>query len=114
MADPIADLHMVLTTCGVSVEATRALIINNKSITLIADLWFLDGDDNDVNAMSLRMARRVANNGRISLGRIHIKKIQAFVWWFRDHQKIGQQIDAALWTVASMMNAGIVKLIKKY
>ena len=33
MADHIADLHMVLTTSGVSVEATRTLIINNESLT---------------------------------------------------------------------------------
>ena len=40
MADPIADLHMVLTTCVVSVEATHTLIINNKSLTSIADFNF--------------------------------------------------------------------------
>ena len=96
MANPIADLCMVLTSCGVSVEATRTLIINNKSITSIADFRFLDGSDDDVTAMSLRMARPVANNGRVILGGIKIKKIQVLVWWVRDHQKLGQPIGASL------------------
>ena len=62
MADPIADLHMVLTTCGVSVKATCTLIINNESLTLIVDFGFLDGGDDDVTKMSLRMVCRVDNN----------------------------------------------------
>ena len=75
MAGPIADLHMVLTTCGVSGDATRTLIINNESLTLIADFGFLDGCDDDVTAMSSRMACRVANNGCVILGGIQINKM---------------------------------------
>ena len=114
MANPIADLHMVLTTCGVNVEAMRALIINNEHLTSIADFGFLDGGEDDITAMSSRMARRVSNNGGVILGGIQIKKIQALVWWVRDRQKLGQPIDAALWTVAAMTNAGISKGIEKY
>ena len=62
----------------------------------------------------MHMARHVANNGRVILGGIQIKKIQALVWWVRDRQKLGQPIDAALWTVAAMTNAGISKGIEKY
>ena len=51
MADPIADLHMVLTTCGVSVEATCTLIISNESLTSIADFGFLYGGNDEVTAM---------------------------------------------------------------
>ena len=75
MADTIADIHMVLITCGVSVDATHTLIINNESLTLIADFGFLDGGKYYVTAMSSHMARRVANNGRMIMGGIHIKKI---------------------------------------
>ena len=75
MADRIADLHLVLTTCGVSIKATRTLIINNKYLTLTADFGFLDGGNNEVTAMSSHMARCVANNGRVIMGGIHIKKI---------------------------------------
>ena len=114
MSDPNVDLHMVLTTCGVSVKATRTLIINNKSLTSIAVFGFLDCGNDDVTVMLSRMACRVANNGRVIMGGIQIKKIQAFSWWVRYRQKLGQPIDAALWTAAAMMSTGIAKRIKKY
>ena len=79
MADPIADLHMFLRTCGVRAKATRTLIINNKSLTSIADFVFLDGGKDDVTAMLLRMACYVANNDRVIMGGIQTKKIQALV-----------------------------------
>ena len=94
-----------------SVEATRTLIINIKSLTLITDFGFLDGGNDDVTAMSSHMLRCVSNNGRVILGGIQIKKIHALVWWVRDRQKLGQPIDAALWTAAVMTNAGIAKRI---
>ena len=80
MANHIADLHMVHTTCGVIIDSTRTLIINNEYLTSIVDFGFLDGGDDDVTAMLLRIARHVANNGRIIMGGIQIKKIQALVW----------------------------------
>ena len=113
MFDPISDLHMDLTTCGVSVESMRTLIINNECLTSIADFGFLYGGNNDLTAMSSRMVRCVANNGRVILGEIPIKKIQSLVWWVRDCQKLGQPIDAALWTSTATTNAGIAKRIKK-
>ena len=113
MADPIANLHMVLKTCGVSFDATRTLIINNKSLTLIADFGFLDGGDDDVTAMSSRMARCVANNCYVILAGIHIKKIQALGWWIRDCQNLVQPINAALCTAAAITNAGMIKHIEK-
>ena len=79
MADHISDLHLVLKTCGVSVEATRTLIINNKSLTLIADFGFLGGGDDDVTARPSCMARHVATNCCVILCGIKIKKIQVLV-----------------------------------
>ena len=56
MTDPIANLHMVLTACSVSVNTISTLIINNQSLTSIVDFGFLDGGDDDVTAMSSHMA----------------------------------------------------------
>ena len=113
MSNHIANIHMVLTICGVIVKAARTLIINNKSLTSIADFGFLGGGDDDVTAMSSCMARRVANNGRVILGGIQIKKIQALVWWIRNRHNLVHPIDADLWTAAEMTNAGISKRIEK-
>ena len=113
MADPISDIHIFLTTCGASVEATHTLIINNESLISIEDLGFLDGGNDDLAAMLSRMARCVANIGRVILGGIQIKKIQLLVWWVRDCQKLVQLINAALWMAAVMKNSGIAKRIEK-
>ena len=113
MADSIANIRMVLTTYGVSVDATRTFIINNESLKSIAEFGFLDGGNDDVTAMLLRMARHAANNGRMILGGIQIKKIKALVWWVRDLWKLIQPVDAALWTAAATTNAVIAKRIEK-
>ena len=68
---------MVLTTYGVSVKATRTLIINNESLTSITEFGFLDGGDDDITTMSSHMAHCVSNNGCVIMGGIQIKKIQA-------------------------------------
>ena len=68
MSDTIANIHMVITTCGVSVKATRILIINSESLTSIADFGLFNGGDDNVTAMSSRMAGHVANNGCVILG----------------------------------------------
>ena len=96
MAGTIGDTHMVLTTCGVIVEATRTMIINNELLTSIVDFGFLDCGVDDVTVMLSCMARRVSNNGRVILGGIQIKKIQELVWLVRDRQNLGYPIDAAL------------------
>ena len=103
----ISDLHMDLTVCGVSVEATRTLIIDNEYFTSIADFGFLDGGNDDVTAILSHMASCVANNGHVILGGIQIKKIQALVRWVRDHHKLGHPINVSLWTATVMTNAGI-------
>ena len=74
---------------------------------------FLDGGNDDVTAMSSHMLRCVSNNGHVILGGIQIKKIHALVWWVRDRQKVGNPIDAALWTAVTMTKAGIAKRIEK-
>ena len=101
MADPIPNLHMVITTCGVSVEETRTLTINNRSLSSIADFRFLYGGDDDVTAMSSLIVRHVANNSRVIMGGIQIKKIQALVLWVRDRQMLGQPMYVALWKAAA-------------
>ena len=113
MDDPISDLHIVFITCGVSVDVARTLIINNEFLTSIAGSRFLDSGDDDVTTMLSRMARHVANNARVILGGIQIKKIQVLVWWVRYRHKLGQTIDAVLWTAAAMTNSVIAKRIEK-
>jgi len=108
MAD--ADLHAVLTVCGIAAQATRTMIINNEGFGSLADLGEMEGD-RDVSEMAKRMASRSAAQGRVHLGTTHIKRIQALVWWVHDHQKRGLALVAADFTVAAMEAAKASKRV---
>jgi hypothetical protein len=94
MADPIAELHAVLETCGVVNEGTRTNIIVREGFTQLADLGVLE-TDTDVTEMAKRMATRTQNEGRVLLGTVIIKRLQTLVWWVRDQQKRGLALSAA-------------------
>ena len=55
MADPIAELHAVLVTCGVGNKGTHTNIIVREGFTQLVDLRVLE-TDTDVTEMAKRMA----------------------------------------------------------
>ena len=78
MADPIAELHMVLEMCGVADVATRNNIINREGFTTIEDLGVLE-NNTDVSDMAKRMASRMQAEGRVLLGTVVVKRLQTLV-----------------------------------
>jgi hypothetical protein len=112
MADPIAELHMVLEMCGVADVATRNNIINREGFTTIEDLGVLE-NDTDVLDMAKRMASRTQAEGRVLLGTVIVKRLQTLVWWVRDHQKRGLAINAADFTAQVMNQAAEMKSLKR-
>ena len=91
-----ADIHDVLTICGIATEADRTWIINNKDFTSLADFGLLS--EKDVYEMVKRMGSRTAAAGRIYVGTLQVKKLQALCYWVRDQQKLGQALDHEDWT----------------
>ena len=89
-----AGIHTVLAVCGVVDADDRNLIRTGKGLTSIADFGVFDSD-RDVVDMAKRLSSRTINDGRVNLGTVHIKKIQALVWWIYDRQKFGQYLDPA-------------------
>ena len=59
--------------------------------------------DSDVTEMAKRMAARTANAGRVILGTRQIKKIQALVYWVKDHHKRNLDVDPHAWTEMEVM-----------
>ena len=112
MADNQAEMHAVLLTCGVTVEAIRATIIAGEGFTSVADFGFLEGDS-DVTEMAKRLAARTIAEGRVNLGTVTIKRIQALVYWVKDRMKRGLDITAADFTAESMAEAGRMKIVRK-
>ena len=90
----------------------RNLIRTGEGLTSIADFGVFDSD-RDVLDMVKRLSSRNINVGRINLGTVHIKKIQALVWWINDRQKSGQDLDPAKFDQATMLAAMQSKRIKK-
>lgn len=110
MAD--AEIQETLTVCGIGPQAVRDQMIENEGFLSLADLGVMEGDK-DVLEMSKRMASRTVQDGRVTLGTVQIKRLQALVWWVRDHQRRGLELVAADFNVAARDAAMISKSVEK-
>ena len=109
----IAGIHTVLDVCGVVDPDNHNLICTGEGLTSIADFGFFDSDRNVVDVVK-RLSSRTMNNVRITIGTVHIKKIQGLVWWINDRQKFGQDLDPTKFDQATMLAAMQLKRIEKY
>ncbi len=98
--NPVQD---VLNLCGVTVPATRQIIIDSEGLDTIDAFANLNGDSN-VTEMAKRMASRTAAFGRVILGTMKIKKIQALVYWVKDHHRRNLDVEPEMWTEGEMFD----------
>ena len=62
--------------------------------------------DSGVTEMAKRMAARsTVATGQVILGTTQIKKLQALVYWVKDHEKRGLDIEPTMWMAAEMNTA---------
>jgi hypothetical protein len=92
---PNADIHAVLMICGIATEAHRMSIIVNEGFTSLGDFGLLS--EKDVYEMVKRMGSRPAAAGRVYVGTLQVKKLQALCYWVHDQQKHGQALDHEDW-----------------
>ena len=97
--DPI---HAVLRTCGVALLAARMTFINVEGLDSISTFIQFNGDS-DVTEMAKRMAARPSVAGRVILGTMQIKRLQALVYWVKDHDKRGLIAQPELWDNKAMI-----------
>ena len=70
--------------------------------------------DTDVTEMATRMASRPnAASGRVILGTMQIKRLQALVYWVKDYDKRGMEAGHELWA-AEVMNAAMERKEAEY
>ena len=112
VATNIAGIHTVLALCGVIDPDNRNLIRTGEGITSIAYFGVFDSD-HDVVDTAKRLSSRTINNGRVNIGTVHIKNIQALVWWINDSQKFGQYLYPAKFNQATMLVSMQLKRIEK-
>ncbi|KAI2494994.1 hypothetical protein MHU86_19513 [Fragilaria crotonensis] len=84
-AEPPNPIHDVLMTCGVTNAADRATLMEIEGLDSIAAFTSMSGDV-DIAEMAKRMASRPSvAAGRVILGTMQIKKLQALVYWVKDY-----------------------------
>ena len=104
VAPAVNPLHNVLMLCGVATAAARQVFINLEGLDTIDAFANLNGDS-DVTEMAKRMASRGSvAAGRVILGTMQIKKIQALVYWVKDHHKRNLDVDPEMWTEDEVVN----------
>ena len=76
-----------------------------EGLDSIAAFTSMNGDP-DVTEMAKRMASRSnAAAGRVILGTMQIKRLQALVYWVKDYNRRGMEVGSELW-MAEVMNTG--------
>ncbi len=94
---PPNPVHGVLQVCGITSVTSRNIFINTEGLDLIEAFGAMNGDS-DVSEMAKRMAARSSTAaGRVVLGTMQIKRLQALVYWVKDHDKRGLDIDPEMW-----------------
>jgi hypothetical protein len=103
--EPPNSVHEVLITCGITNLAHRMTFLNIEGLDLIAAFASMSGDS-DVMEMAKRMALRpTVTAGRVILGTMHVKQLQALVYWVKDYDKRGMQAAPEMWTTEEMNTA---------
>jgi hypothetical protein len=100
----VNPIHGVLQVCGINALASRDVFIFTEGLDSMEAFALLSGDG-DVTEMAKRMSSRSVNAGRVILGTMHIKRIQALVFWVKDLAKRGITPDPDEWDVDEMMKA---------
>jgi hypothetical protein len=95
----------MLTICGIANAATCTTFINIEGLDSVKAFASMNGDPN-ITEMAKRMASRPhAAAGRVILRTMLIKRLQALVYWVRDHDKRGLQVVPEMWTPEVMLAA---------
>ena len=104
--DDVAEdpIHAVFRTCGVGLLAARMTFVNVEGLDSLSAFTQLNGDT-DVTEMAKRMASRPAASGRVILGTMQIKRLQALVYWVKDYDKRGLVAQPELWDNEAMVEA---------
>jgi hypothetical protein len=112
MANLIDNLHAVFAMCGITNKAAHMNIINQEGFTQLEDLGVLEADTN-ISEMAKRMVTRTQAEGRMLLKTVVIKRLQTLVWWVRDQQKRGLNLNAADFDAAAMNQASEMKTFRR-
>ena len=108
----IQDLNAILTVCDINDQAKHTHIINGKHFQSLQDFCMFESNK-DVDRMASHLASSTQQEGCMHLGTIAIKKLQALVFWCKDHEMRGLNLVAAEFDQAVMLKAMEGKQVQK-
>ena len=108
----IQDLNAILMVCGIDDQAKCTHIIDGKHFQSLQDFCMFESNK-DVNRMASHLASRTQQEGRVHLGTIAIKKLQALVFWCKDCQMCGLNLVAAEFDQSAMLEVMEGKHVQK-
>ena len=83
--EPPNPVHDILTICGITTATTCTTLIRVEGLDSVEAFASMNGDSDNME-MAKRMAPRPnAAAGRIILGMMQFKRLQALVYWVKDH-----------------------------
>ena len=88
--EPPNPVHDMLTICGIANATTHTTFINSIEGLDSMEAFASINSDPDVTEMAKQIASRPnAAAERVILGTMQIKRLQALVYWVKDHDKHG-------------------------
>jgi hypothetical protein len=94
---PLIDINgvtLALTRCGASPQQRVAII--QEAFTGMADLLFME--ESDIKRMMSNITKLRQNQGRIRIGAVLTKKVKALVFWVKEQERLGLDLDANRFT----------------
>ena len=95
----------VLEVCGITNNTARRTFINIEGLSHIEAFGAMSGDTDVTEMAKCMAARSSAATGRVILGTMQIKRLQALVYWVKDSTNRGLEIDPDMWTPEEMASA---------
>lgn len=89
-ANALAEVHQLLTLCGITQQAMRARVIDLEGLSSIHD--FAQISDAEIDNMAKRCEARPPAQ-KVSFGLVHIKKLKAICFWAKKAKRAGVQAD---------------------
>ena len=108
----IQDLNTILMVCGINNQVEYTHIIDGKHFQSLQNFCMCESDK-DVDIMASHLASKTQQEGCMHLGTIVMKKLQALVFWCKDHQMHGLNLVAAEFDQAAMLKVMEGKCVQK-
>ena len=102
-AAPLIDIggvHASLIMCGATPNQRNAIV--SEGFTGMADL--LSMEEKDITDMMTNITRLATNRGGVRIRAILTKKVKALVYWCKERDRQGLNLDANGFTAAELMN----------